>query len=941
MAYTTKDTMGVTADDIKRAILGGGDVSAFMPALRQALGSPPVSGVPSLEATPSLPEATILLGCIDKDMSSLLEAWLGGKEYQGLPAGNVNPTVVGLPSYGRNIGSYIEHIMDEVEPDIVAIGIAPMGLSTNMLYAFGMPCAVGLPIYGEALDKENRQLCASETFYPGNMSQTAIIKCWLAKVPLIPVGMPSKPRLSPQRTIDENYLDEETRKSNLLVSYHTFDESLENMPHLQEGIEISSRIGQICSNLSNTIGSGTNEKLIEEAIYIASRIMEVASFAHSRGIKAKLLAIVDIKHYINVQYAIRLLKQGITDEVYLPPERDVSATAMVMVSKHSAKLAEYAQEHTPKTTPAQELFRDELEKLSQAKENEQLPEGEVDNLITAIVRRTREHPDIVRGASVRGTIAFKEVLQSFKEMQSGLTRNSIEKAAMITLPPRISTKQGDNESAVAIVSDTVKEVLYGIQFSKARMETILPGEMDWLSLKDIIANLQNLNPAQLSQEQKNELTRKGQVAVIPDNDSLQELSEYLASKDSLPEGKENQYHFTKKAIEYLMEELGQKLMRGEITEDEYHREKNKLEEMLSAASQLQSQMSNKELSETVMELMDAQDKQWQKKGEFQQMWIYYHIKSTREGKQLSPPKRGYYGLKVLIDYLEKRGILRTATAGKSFTLTSEALDTLLEYLIPLAHRGRELKSMIDSGKTQASERKHDIRRYCLGDVFRDISVRHTLREIARQKKKLADIDRRDFRVFVKQPSRLQSDIVLCVDSSGSMGYRYKLTYARLAAAALARAAVGKGDRVGVVTFDNFGRTIMPLTNKKEEIINYIVGISAGGNTNIGDGIKCATELLLRKPSRNQKYTVLITDGLPSAITEKAFAQLRPMKEKNLTEEYAILETSRASSSGIKTSVIHIADSNEIGEGFVKNLARVGKGQVRRIRSLADIKAITQ
>ena len=186
---------------------------------------------------------------------------------------------------------------------------------------------------------------------------------------------------------------------------------------------------------------------------------------------------------------------------------------------------------------------------------------------------------------------------------------------------------------------------------------------------------------------------------------------------------------------------------------------------------------------------------------------------------------------------------------------------------------------------------------------------------------------------------LVSDIVLCVDISGSMRYQHKLAYARLAAAGLARAAMENGDRVGVVTFDNFGRTVMPLTSQSQEIIDYISNINAGGNTNIGDGIKCATELLLREPKHHQKHTVLITDGQPTAISEKAYNRLNPDEEKDLTEEYAILETRKASSSGVKVSIFHITNGEEDGKGFAEKVARVGKGQVRRINSLESISAI--
>jgi Mg-chelatase subunit ChlD len=566
----------------------------------------------------------------------------------------------------------------------------------------------------------------------------------------------------------------------------------------------------------------------------------------------------------------------------------------------------------------------------------------MDALIAAIVNRTRNHPDIARGASVRGAIAFKEVLQSFEEMQDGLTQNSIEKAALITLPPRVSTKQGDYESAVAIISDIVREILYGIRFSGAEDETASPGEIDGLSAEDIMRSLQN--PNQVPLEQNHGLTQEGQIAIIPDRDDHWNLrEEYLKSNQFIQEGKASRYSSTTEAIGHLLEELTQKLLRDEITEGEYYQEKNKLEEMLNAVSQLQSQMSGKELTETVMELMDAQDKQWGKEISLESMFIYYHIKSTSEGKQLSSPKQGYYGLRVLIDELEKQGILTVTGTGKRFTLTARALDTLLESLIPKAKRGRQLRGMIDSGKVQISEHKYNIRRYSLGDVFTDISVRHTLREIARQKKDLGDVRRSDLRVFVKRHPKLQSDIMLCLDTSGSMGYRHKLTYARLAAAGLARAAVENKDRVGIVTFDDLGRAIMPLRDWKNGLLDYLAQINAGGNTNIGDGIRRAAQLLLQRPSRNEKYIVLITDGQPSAISQEAFDQIRPTPEdnaaeKDLSEEQAILETRRAASRGVKISVIHIANDKEAGEGFVKDIAKAGKGQMTRVSCLEDLRA---
>ena len=246
------------------------------------------------------------------------------------------------------------------------------------------------PIYGEISTKDGEQFYADETFYPGNTIQTAIVKCWLAKIPLIPVGMPSvSTRSTASGKTNRTSLGKEMQQSSLLAAYQALDESLENKPSLQKGIKI---IQDICSNLSKARGSHISRAQIEEASYIASRIMEAASFVRSLGKKAKLLAIVDIKHYSDTQYFIDLLTKGLTGEIYLPPATGVPTTTLTMVSRYSAELNEHAQQHAPKTTLIQKLFSQESEKLSMAKGNEQIPEGEIDDLIAAIVSRSKRAP---------------------------------------------------------------------------------------------------------------------------------------------------------------------------------------------------------------------------------------------------------------------------------------------------------------------------------------------------------------------------------------------------------------------------------------------------------------------------------------------------------------------------------------------------------------------
>ena len=930
--------MSITVSDIQRAILGGGDVSVFAEIWYRALVNPPVPSILSLEAPVALPETTAPLKYVNRGLKSMVAAWAEGKEHQQLPKAKIDFTLIGLAPYGRNIGSYLTHVIDEVEPDIIVIDTSPIGLSANMLYAFGIPCAVGLPTYGEIMTGDFGQLYTSETFYPGNMNEIAILKSWLMKIPLLPVGVPQlKPRYSETDFttvyVDETSVEREMYKPDVLKAYRALDESLSNVTELQEGLTISR---DICSSLIKNIGGKMRETLIEESCYIASRIMEVAAHTNTKRRKAKLLAIVDIEHYPDVEYTIDFLDRGVVDEIYVPPKSYATAKAMLMVSRNSNELNEKAKEYAPKTTLTQELFQSELNRLVKTKDSEILAESEGDKLIPEIVSRTRSHPGIARGISVRGTIACKEVAHSFSEIQNGLTRNNIHKAALITLPPRIAVKQ--RYDGIAIVEDIVKEILYGIKFSKTTGEALLTLDLDRLSPEEILEGLKNLES--LPQERNQELSQKKIPAIIAEQGKTQNTLKYLKANKFLKKGQRGRYSSTQKAIDYLMSDLERKLKAGEITPADYEREKDRLMAMLKNASKPSFKMSAKELADTIMELMDAQDKQWSSELSFERMHVYYHIKENSKGEELSPQKRDYYELKMLIDDLEKQGVLMMVETEGDFVLTSEALDILLEYLISRDPKGRGHQGAIDFGKIRVNERKYEVRRYSTGDVFRDISVRHTLKEIARQKKVLSDVRSSDFRVFMKQRRKLQSDIVLCLDTSGSMGFQHKLMYARLAASGLAKASIKNGDRVGVVAFDNFSKITIPLSEENNDAITSCISkLYARGNTNIGDGIKSASQLLLKGNNQNQKYILLITDGQPTAISQGTFEKLKALEEKDLTEESAILETKRAAARGIKISVLHVADEHETSGDFAKNIARAGRGKVRRVSSVEDLATI--
>ncbi len=575
--------------------------------------------------------------------------------------------------------------------------------------------------------------------------------------------------------------------------------------------------------------------------------------------------------------------------------------------------------------------------------DKKLSEKEAVRLITAIVQRTRNHPDIVRGASVRGALALKQVLEGFARIDNkGMTRSGLEKAAMITLPPRISTKQGTHNSAEDIIRSIVREVLYTRSSSQEKINSKHKKETRKLSLEEFMAALQNLSLSQtLEGEDFEEYDDEydGNYEIVDDSIDGTGLSMKKMTRDSRFSDQKNWFPSLEKALKDMMGELEQKLVDGEISEGDYRYQKKKLEDMLNAASYLQSEISGAEIAETVMELMEAGDKQWQKDLDFQDMYVYYHIKQSQGDSELSLPKRNWYALKVIVDFLEKQELVESGREGTSFSLTEKAIDIMLKNLVSGTPKNGEFRNNTRRTGKYATERSQDTRRYVTGDVFRDISIRRTMREIARRRRKTSEINRHDLRIFLKEHREPKSDILLCVDSSGSMGFHRKLIMARLTAAAIARNALSNGDRVGIVTFDDLGRSVISPTDREGVVMKYITGITSGGNTNIGDGLKCAETALKQARSRNRKVIMLITDGEPTAISQKALDKLEKSEKKDMTGEYAVLEARNAAISGIETSVVHITDEKAIGKNLVESIAKAGHGEVKRVARPDDLRGI--
>lgn len=126
--------------------------------------------------------------------------------------------------------------------------------------------------------------------------------------------------------------------------------------------------------------------------------------------------------------------------------------------------------------------------------------------------------------------------------------------------------------------------------------------------------------------------------------------------------------------------------------------------------------------------------------------------------------------------------------------------------------------------------------------------------------------------------RINKEIILVVDTSGSM--TKKLDHSQTRIAALKIAAKNfinnfkeeETTKIGIVDYDFNGKKTSELTNaiEQDKLKNVIDGLRADGATNIGDGIRVASGMFSNDTSV-KKYLVLMSDGMPTSFTYSGYA----------------------------------------------------------------------
>lgn len=122
------------------------------------------------------------------------------------------------------------------------------------------------------------------------------------------------------------------------------------------------------------------------------------------------------------------------------------------------------------------------------------------------------------------------------------------------------------------------------------------------------------------------------------------------------------------------------------------------------------------------------------------------------------------------------------------------------------------------------------------------------------------------------PTLKNLDVMLDIDSSGSMSWYDRYNYRKTAAKSFIDALI-EGDRVGVVDFDSYARLYQPLTEDYAAAKRAVDRVDSWGGTNLGRAIQLSNRELINNGDPDHiKVTILLTDGYGSyyhSLTQQA------------------------------------------------------------------------
>ncbi|MFV0462991.1 MAG: VWA domain-containing protein [Nostocoides sp.] len=135
----------------------------------------------------------------------------------------------------------------------------------------------------------------------------------------------------------------------------------------------------------------------------------------------------------------------------------------------------------------------------------------------------------------------------------------------------------------------------------------------------------------------------------------------------------------------------------------------------------------------------------------------------------------------------------------------------------------------------------------------------------------------DLRVAVRE-GREANLVLFCVDASGSMAARKRMTQVKTAILSLLLDAYRRRDKVGLITFRGLGADlVLPPTHSVEIAAVRLDELPAGGRTPLAEGLLEAASVLTRERLRDPRLRpllVLVTDGRATGGEDAVSRSLR-------------------------------------------------------------------
>jgi len=893
---------------------------------------------------------------VSPELAEMLDQWMKGGYPEDVSPGKLRK-VLQIPfcPRGLNVPAYIGPFVKKLKPSVIAVDASPAATGGALHYACSLYNGLALPAK-VSLVKETH-IREEVYFQPDGFLPELAVFCFQNKIPLVPLGTPARLVASEHQLAYNQLLQEAC--SRFISEKNLAGLGMDNLEKLAAGFMQEVFNTGIHLNMER-------EDVINGSCYLASRVFDLVRYLSAvKYKKGPVLILYQIKHALDFPQLVKTFwaDPSAVEELYSPlePQPDGSCEMQALESSGDT-------EPGPASGRLSGRIGKAVEKFLASRVNEELELNEVDRICSAVAEALRKHPQVERPPGVRGTLAAREIAQGYGLIRGQITRHTLARAAFIAFHHRTGLKPGEETTIEEVFKGIFSRLIYGIplwpeskEISKERRRALTPEELSQALMGLTDAAFRNLAPDEglplddpafaeeamnhpLVQQALKDALEKGLL-----NDMLkdyQDLVNEMEDRGLLDQLDSSHMTLSPDGQQRLKENLEEQLARGSITPEELA-EALKNSKALPAPPGIDGEkirLTPQAESEMMAELMDFQHQAKSESTTLEDLYVHYTL-DEKKGIKVSDKKLDYEKLKIILHQMEKKGLLSTTGEKKRFTLSHLCLDRLLEGLI------RRQESQVLERRAFRREHETDkteVRRYKRGDVFRDISLRHTLRRVIRKGKTLEEINQVDLRSFEKKPSN-QLDIAVCVDISASMKESAKLRYAKMAVAELAKAAVDKHDRMGIVAFSNLGEVVVPLTDKITPLLEATMVLRADQFTNIGNGLLCARRMLLNNKKGNPKYIILITDGQPNAALSDdynnpayhsqvaAFSRQTTMETKKaMGTHHAIIEAGKTSRNHIKISVIYICpegEQDDASEKTAREIARIGSGRFHKVKAV--------